>query len=223
ATTGHYFGPYKNQFFPYAQGMFAIWDLLPMWRSMIPFMRDMRRKPEAVLEAFEFLNKPFTDMMIGMCKLGKAKIALFGNSRGSSTWVSPKMFEELYWPSMKYSFEQCFKNNIIPMCHFDNDWTENMPFLMEKLPKRSCVMHLDQVDLVEVHEITGDHFALMGGMSPALLVNSSPEKVEAETKRYIENIGEDGLMIASGCEYPADIPVQNVYAQKRAIKKYGFF
>ena len=39
----------------------------------------------------------------------------------------------------------------------------------------------------------------------------------------IENIGEDGLIIASGCEYPADTPIQNVFAQKRAIKKFGFF
>lgn len=222
-VTKHYFGPYMRQFLPYAQLMFATWDILPMWRSMLPFLRDMRKKPEVVIEAFEFLNKPLTDVMISLGKLFKAKTALIGNSRGSNSWISPKMFEDIFWPSMKYTFKRCFENKIIPFCHFDNDWTDNMSFLAEKLPKRSCVFHLDQVDLVKVHDIIGDHFCLMGGMSPGLLVKGSPQRVEEETKRYIENIRQDGLIIASGCEFPADTPIQNVYAQKRAIKKYGFF
>ena len=219
----HYFGPYEKQFYPYAQLIFATWDVLPMWRSMIPFMKDMKRKPEEVIEAFRFINKPFTDLMIKLGKLTKAKTGLIGNSRGSNSFISPKMFEEIFWPSMKYTYNACFKAGIIPTCHFDNNWKKNMVFLAEKLPKRSCIFHLDQVDLVEVHDLIGDHFALMGAMSPALLVHQSPEKVEAETKRYIEHIGEDGLIIASGCELPADIPIQNIYAQKRAIKKYGRF
>ncbi|MHA1684305.1 MAG: uroporphyrinogen decarboxylase family protein [Promethearchaeota archaeon] len=219
----HYFGPYREQFFPYAQLMLSAWDLLPMWRGMVPFMRDMKKNPEAVIEAFDFINKPFTDLMINLGKFMKVKIALIGNSRGSSSWISPKMFEHIFWPSMKYSFDQCLKHDIIPMCHFDNDWTENMPFFAEHLPKRSCVFHLDQVDLVEIHDLIGDHFSLMGGMSPALLVHGSPSKVEAETRRYIKGAGSAGLIIASGCEYPADIPIANVFAQKRAIREHGFF
>lgn len=76
---------------------------------------------------------------------------------------------------------------------------------------------------MEVHKKIDGKFALMGGQSSGLLVFGSPEKVEQETRRYIEHIGQDGLIIASGCEYPCDIPIQNVFAQKRAIKNYGFF
>jgi Uroporphyrinogen decarboxylase (URO-D) len=219
----YYFGPYTKQFMPYSQLMFYVWDILPFWRGLIPFAKDLRRKPEMIIEAFEFLNKPLTDMMIKIGKITKAKTALFGNSRGSNSWISPKKFEETFWPSMKYSFDQCFKNDILPVCHLDNDWTENMAFFADNLPKRSCLFHLDQVDLVEVHEKIDGKFALMGGMNPGVLVFGSPDKIEQETKRYIENIGTDGLIVASGCEYPCDIPVQNIFAQKRAIKKYGFF
>lgn len=220
--TGHYFGPIQDQFLPYAQGMFATWDILPMWRGMIPFMKDMRKKPEDVAHAFEFINKPYTEFMLKICKVLNAKTALIGNSRGSNSWISPKMFKKIYWPSMKYTIERCIENGILPMCHLDNDWTENMEIFAEELPKRSCIFHLDQVDLVEIHDRIGDHFALMGAMSPGLLVHGTPEKVELETKRYIENVKECGLIIASGCEYPADTPAANIYAQKRAIKKYGF-
>ena len=222
-VTGHYFSPFEKQFFPNPGAIFSVWDILPMWRSVIPFVKDMRKNPEAVIEAFEFLNKPLTNIMIFIAKLTKAKVALIGNSRGSNSFISPKMFEELFWPSMKYTFERCFENKIIPLCHFDNDWTENMVIFAEKLPKRSCIFHLDQVDLVKVHDLIGDHFCLMGGMSPSLLVHGAPLRVEEVAKRYIENIGEDGLIISSGCEIPFDIPIQNIYALKRAIKKYGTF
>ncbi|MHA1340995.1 MAG: uroporphyrinogen decarboxylase family protein [Promethearchaeota archaeon] len=219
----YYFGPYTDKFLPYSQLIFAIWDILPMWRGMIPFMRDMKKHPQKVIEAFEFLNKPYTKIMIGLGKLIKAKTALIGNSRGSNSWISPKLFKKIYWPSMKYTIKELLKNNIIPVCHLDNNWTENMAIFAEELPKRSCLFHLDQVDLVEVNKIIDGRFCLMGGMSPGLLVYGTPAKVEEETTRYIKNIKENGLIIASGCEYPADIPAQNLYAQKRAIKKYGFF
>ncbi len=222
-VTKYYFGPYEDQFLPNPGALFATWDILPMWRSLVPFSRDLRKNPEAVIEAFEFLNKPLTDFMIRVAKLTKAKVAMIGNSRGSNSFISPKKFEEIFWPSMKYTFDQCFKHDILPLCHLDNDWTENMVLFAEKLPKRSCIFHLDQVDLVEVHDLIGDHFCLMGGMSPSLLVHGTTDQVEAATKRYIQGIGSDGLIISSGCEIPFDIPIQNIFALKKAITKHGFF
>jgi len=219
----HYFGPYEHQFFPNPTLLFATWDILPMWRSLIPFIRDMRKNPNAVREAFEFLNRPLTDFMLHVGKLLNAKVALIGNSRGSNSFISPTMFEDLFWPSMKYTFNQCFKHNIIPLCHLDNDWTENMAIFAEYLPKRSCIFHLDQVDLVKVHDLIGDHFCLMGGLSPSLLVHGTPSQVEAAATRYITSIGSDGLILSSGCEIPFDIPIQNIYALKQAILKHGIF
>ncbi len=214
---------FQRRFLPYSQLIFATWDIVPMWRSMIPFMKDCRKNPAAIKEALDFVNKPMTDLMISLGKLIHAKTGLIGNSRGSNSWMSPKMFEEIFWPSMKYTFDSMLAAGIIPVCHLDNDWTQNMVFLAEHLPKRSCLFHLDQVDLVKVHDLIGDHFCLMGAFPPALTVNSLPHKVEEACKRYIDAIGTDGLILASGCEIPADIPIQNLYAMKRAILKHGIF
>jgi len=219
----YYFGTYTDKFLPYSELIFAIWDILPMWRGMIPFMRNMKKNPQKVIEAFEILNKPYTKIMISLGKMIKAKTALIGNSRGSNSWISPKLFQQIFLPSMKYTINEILKNNIIPVLHLDNDWTQNMEIFINEFPKRSCLFHLDQVDLVKVNKIVDGHFCLMGGMPPSLLVYGTPEKVEEETKRYILNIKENGLIVASGCEYPADFPVKNLYAQKAAIIKYGFF
>lgn len=63
----------------------------------------------------------------------------------------------------------------------------------------------------------------MGGLSPADICLSTPEQLEIKLRRYIEAIGNDGLILASGCEFPIDIPIANFQTYKRAIAKYGVF
>ena len=62
-------------------------------------------------------------------------------------------------------------------------------------------------------------------ISYTVFVERKPDErmVEEKAERYIEHIGEDGLILSSGCEIPFDIPVQNIYALKKAIIKYGTF
>ena len=67
-----------------------------------------------------------------------------------------------------------------------------MQFLAQNLPKHKCIFLLDQVDLVKVRELIGDHSCLMGGLAPGFIVNSSPQKLEDKLKEYIEKVGPDG-------------------------------
>jgi len=95
---------------------------------------------------------------------------------------------------------------------------------MLELPKHSGFFHLDQADLPKVREIIGDHFCLMGNLQPAITTGSGPEKVYEESKKLIQNCGsEGGFILATGCEAPAAIPIENYYAAKRAVLDYGYF
>ncbi|MHA1731767.1 MAG: uroporphyrinogen decarboxylase family protein [Promethearchaeota archaeon] len=218
-----YFGPVWDRYFPYAEGMISALDLLPMARGVGKFAYDCRKWPEKVDEAFQFYGKPLVDLMVRVSKAIGARSVLVGCSRGSNTFMSVEKFEETHWPTLKYAIEETIKAGMVPTCHFDNDWTQTMEFLAEKLPKRSCLFHLDQVDLVEVHDRIGDHFCLMGGVDPGTVALASPSKLQRVLERYIEAIGEDGLILASGCEIPVDVPIENLYAYKRAILARGVF
>ena len=136
---------------------------------------------------------------------------------------SPKMFEEVFWPSQKATWEKLVKAGFKVCAHLDNDWTENMEYMLE-LPKHSGFFHLDQSDLPRVREIIGDHFCLMGNLQPSITTGSGPDVVYKETKKLIEACGkEGGYIVATGCEAPATIPVENYYAVKRAIIDHGYF
>lgn len=219
-----YFGPVLSQFFPYADGIVSAFDLLPLSRGMGGFALDCRKHRAQVREAFSLLAEPFTDLMVNVGRRMGARTILVGCSRGSNTFMSVDRFADTHWPAMKYAFEQIWKAGMVPTCHWDNDWTESVTqFVADRIPAHSVLFHLDQVDLVEVHAVTGDKFCLMGGLDPGVVVLSSPARLESVLQRYIESIGQDGLILASGCELPVDTPVENLAAYKRAIAKHGVF
>ncbi len=219
-----YFGKdFMNMFESYAGSIFALWDIIPMARGMIPFMKDLKKKPGAIIEAFECLEPGLTELGLAIATITRAKYVLLGNSRGSSSWVSPRMFEAVFWPTMKRTWNKIVKAGYKVCAHLDNDWTENMPFMLE-LPKHSGFFHLDQADLPRVRNIIGDHFCLMGNLQPAITVGSNPDVVYKETRKLIDGCGEyGGYIVSTGCEMPANVPVANFYAIKRAITDAGYF
>ena len=133
------------------------------------------------------------------------------------------MFEEIFWPTQKKFWMTVVKAGFKVCAHLDNDWTDNMEYMLE-LPKHSGFFHLDQGDLPRVREIIGDHFCLMGNLAPSITCGSGPDVVYKETKRLIEACGKDGgYIVATGCETPATVPIENYYAIKRAIKNHGYY
>ncbi len=214
---------FHRSFDSYALSIFALWDIVPMARGMIPFMKDLRKNKEDIIQIFEFLEPGLTELGLLIAKIAGAKFVLLGNSRGSSSWISPKMFEEVFWPTQKATWEKIVKAGYKVCAHLDNDWTENMEYMLE-LPKHSGFFHLDQSDLPRVREIIGDHFCLMGNLQPSIASGSGPDIVYKETKRLIETCGKDGgYIVATGCESPVTIPIDNYYAVKRAIIDYGYY
>ena len=204
----------------YALSIFALWDIVPMARGMIPFMKDLRKRKEDVIQIFEFLEPGLTELGLLIAKIAKARFVLLGNSRGSSSWISPKMFEEVFWPTQKATWEKIVKAGFKVCAHLDNDW---MVYMLE-LPKHSGFFHLDQSNLPRVREIIGDHFCLMGNLQPSITTGMGPDTVYKETKKLIETCGKGGgYIVATGCEAPASIPVENYYAVKRAIIDYGYY
>ena len=207
----------------YVGRIFALADIIPMARSMVPFIKDLRKRPDDIIQIFDFLEPGLTELAISIAKVSKAKYILLGNSRGASSWISPKMFEEIFWPTQKRFWETAVKAGFKICAHLDNDWTDNMEYMLE-LPKHSGFFHLDQGSLPKVREIIGDHFCLMGNLSPAVTCGSGPELVYKKTSELIKTCGQDGgYILATGCEAPATIPIENYYAVKRAIKDHGYY
>ena len=196
-------------------------EILSGARSMAEFSKDLFRYPDKVKAAIE-------SMMPDVIKLGLRKSKntgipriMHGAARGSGSFISPKMFEEFYWPGMKHMIESFYDEGVITLLHHDSDWTKMLDFFKD-IPRGAAILELDgETDIFKAKEILGDHLCIMGDVPAALLSLGTPEKVEEYVKRLIDEIGKgNGFILSSGCEVPVDAKPENFQIMIDTAKNY---
>lgn len=83
----------------------------------------------------------------------------------------------------------------------------------------------DFTPLSKGKKIYGDKFCIVGGLNHKdTLRNGTPEKVEEEVKKAINEAGEEGgFIIGPGCTVYQDMPFANYNAVGRAVIKHGYY
>jgi uroporphyrinogen decarboxylase len=62
----------------------------------------------------------------------------------------------------------------------------------------------------------------MGSVDTALLARGTPWEVMEQCRRLIDDLADGGgFILAPGCEYPPNIPLENAWAMVRAARTYG--
>ena len=91
--------------------------------------------------------------------------------------LAQPLWDRFVWPYVKECVAQVDAAGLIPILHFDSDWTRDLPRLLE-LPAQKCILSLDSMtDIRKAKEILGDHMCIMGDVPPALLSSGTPEQV----------------------------------------------
>lgn len=196
-------------------------EVLSGARSMSQLSLDLFRRPEKVKAAIEAI-------MPDVIALGKRKSKatgipriMHGAARGSGTFISPKTFEEFYWPGLKNMVETFHAAGITVLLHHDSDWTLMLDYFKD-LPRGSAILQLDgQTDIFKAKEVLGNHLCIMGDMPASLLTLGDPEDVEEYVKKLIDVVGKDGgFILGSGCEVPIDAKFENLKAALDTAKSY---
>jgi uroporphyrinogen-III decarboxylase len=205
-------------------------DFFSMGRSLKEFSFDLHRRPEKVLAAMDAITPGLIEAAIG----GQTMISqatrwgymtnFIGATRGSATFISPKMFEKFNWPYIKQIALALLDAGITPLFHFDSDWTPMLEFFKD-LPKGKCVLELDSVtDIFKAKQVLAGHMCLMGDVPAALLTLGTPDQVTAYVKRLCEEVGDGGgYILSSGCSVPVDAKPANLRAMIEAGNKYGVY
>ncbi len=205
-------------------------DFFSMGRSLKEFSFDMYRRPEKVLAAMEAITPGLIEVAIGGQK-GMRQATKYGYmtnfigaTRGSATFISPKMFEKFNWPFIKRISLALIDAGITPLFHFDSDWTPLLEFFKD-LPKGKCVLELDSVtNIFKAKEVLRGHMCLMGDVPAALLTLGTADQVRAYVKRLCEEVGDGGgYILSSGCSVPVDAKPDNVRVMIEAAKTYGVY
>ncbi len=107
----------------------------------------------------------------------------------------------------------------LPIIHFSLGTHGNWPDL---IASGANVLGVDwQTDLAEARKIIPSHIAIQGNLSPALIAESTPEVVAAETKKVLETMrGRPGHIFNLGHGLTPNAKLENIAALVETVKGY---
>jgi len=143
--------------------------------------------------------------------------------RGGVPFVSPEVFENVYWATTKPIIEELWANGQQTLFYAEGNWDHHLQSFAE-LPEGSIIYHVDQGDIFKAHAAFGDKFCLSGGVPNVKLAFSPPEEIRQICKEIIEGVAQDGgyIMDASAIVQD-DAKVENLQAMTDATREFGVY
>jgi len=199
-------------------------DVFSQGRTVVPFSIDLFKRKDKIRRAAQRLAPNFAELCIWMARLmGVQRIQCYCH-RSSNSFISPRQFEELAFPSMEEIVCRLIDSGITPILHCDGDWLKNLKVL-RRLPAKKIILQLDGLtDIFRAKEEIGDHMCLFGDVPAEKLALGSQDEVDEYCHRLIEEVGKGGgFILAAGCEVPYNARPENLKAMTRSAYKYGYY
>lgn len=179
---------------------------------------DIKRRPEEVKAACDALV-PVLVKMAELVYEAPTPFPYIFIPLHIGQFLSPKDFEEIYWPSFKKLAETLIKDGYTPHYYAEAKWTPYIEFLAE-LPKGS-VWIFEEVDFEKVDKLC-DNLCFGGTLTTDLLRYGTKEKVISEAKAQMEKFGPRGgfiLTVNKDMMDPNDGKPENVVALAKFINE----
>jgi len=198
--------------------------VLNMIRGADRLFRDCINHPMEVMAALETITETLIEYIEAQCDAGAIGVALdtlFASWNG----LSRALWEKIEGPFarelanvIRRKGKTVFVHNCGHGCYFDSQirFMEPMLISFAHLPD-------DCSDRKELKKRYGDQVMLMGYVGTPLLSHGTPHQVMEECKKHIDDLAPGGMgyVLAPGCEFPPNAPLENAVAMLRAAELYG--
>ncbi len=173
-------------------------DTFSQARNVINFSVDLFQRPDKIRRATDHLSRNFADTAVLFARLTGVPTVQCYCHRTSNSFISPRQFEELAFPSLEMIVNRLIEAGLTPILHCDGDWLKNLK-IMRRLPAGKIIIQLDGLtDIFAAKHEIGDRMCIFGDVPAAKLVTGSPAEVEEYCHRLIEEVGRDGGFILAG-------------------------
>ena len=173
-----------------------------------------------------FKNRPLIEAMLE--KIGNFQLAygealaevgidglIMPDPVGSTTMISPKMYKDLVFPSLRTLITGLRFPVILHVCG------DTQPILDQMAETGAGILSLDQcMDLGLAKEKIAGRCGIGGNLDPThVIFLGTPEKIVEETARCLREGGKQGFILMTGCSVPPDTPIQNLRSMVEAARK----
>lgn len=192
-------------------------------RGYLGLVDDLLERPKKVLAACEALMPHLTQFALATADPDKNVPIGFWMHRGCVPFINFNHFQNIFWPTLKPVVQELWAHGHQTLFYAEGNWDHHLAAFAE-LPDRSIVYHVDQGDILKVHQVLGDRFCLSGGLSNYLLGFRTPADVRSACKHLIQSVGRDGgyIMDASAI-VQRDAKIENIRAMTEATLEYGVY
>ncbi|MBN2243205.1 MAG: uroporphyrinogen decarboxylase [Acidobacteria bacterium] len=193
-------------------------------RGTRAIMLDTFRKRKEILECCE-RNIPFmTKMPYGAYTWGAPPTVFFPLHKGADSFMSPKDFKELYWPSFKAVMLNLIEDGFIPFLFVEGSYNQRLDIISDPdIPAGSTIWYFDQTDMQEVRKHLQGWACFAGNFPSSLFRAGTVDQVKDHVKKLIDDCaGDGGYILVNGAVLDEAIP-ENLHAYVNTAKEYGVY
>ena len=208
---------------PMAGGMLAPFDYFADGlRGLNGIMIDIFKQPDKVTEACDAIIPYIVNAALATADPLRRYPIFMPLHRGCHPFLSPKQFEQFYWPSFKKAMMMLIDAGYTLRVYLEGDWGPNWHHFRE-MPKGKLILDIDGPgDIFKAKEDLGDWQCIAGGMPDSTLILGTPEDVRERVKILCSTLGKNGgYIINGGNGIPYDTKPENYRAMIDAILEYG--
>jgi uroporphyrinogen-III decarboxylase len=196
-------------------------EVLSGARSMQQFTFDLYRRPDKVKAAMDVMVPDLIGLGVGTCQLAGLPRVWLGGWRAASAMLSPKLWDRFVWPYYHQIGMALIENGIMPILHWDQDWTRDLGRLKEFPAKKVALNPDGMTDVRKAKEILGDNVSIVGDVPSSIFAAGTPDDVYAYVRDLVRDIGPTGLILCPGCDAPINTKRENMLAFAAAAREYG--
>jgi len=188
-------------------------------RGFDQVMLDIYRYPDKVKRAAEALLKVFLDQVSKSIEMG---CKYFMMPLHLNEYLSPKIYKEFYWPTLKEVILEINKAGAKAIVFFEGQHEQHLETILD-LPRGWGVAYFEKTDVVKAKELLKNHTCIMGGIPISLLVSGNPYTIDEYIKNLLEKVKPGGgFILTTGIgSIPLETPIENISAVIEAVEKYG--
>lgn len=203
--------------------VFGPLGVLNMMRGAEYLFRDCVLHTSEVMAALDTITEVLMDYVEAQCDTGVLALTidtLFASWNG----LSKELWEKIEGPFARELANAVHRRGCVVVVHNCGDgvYFDSQIRFMEPTIISFAQLPDDCSNRKELNRRYGKQVALMGYISTALLTHGTPYEVMQECRMQIEDLAPGGgYILAPGCEFPPDAPLENAVAIVKAAQLYG--
>lgn len=213
----------KGDTMPLIGFVFGPLGVLSMLRSQVKMYADLIKCPDKLHKPLRAITETLKELCIALLEAGCHGI-MFDTLYASRSIMSPEMWDEFEGVYIEELCDVVREHGGLVMLHNCG----NGVYFEEQIKRMDPVLisyqHMppDCEDMKAVKEKYGSKITLMGHIEPGWLVSATEDEVRAKCREQIDAYKKDGgYILATGCEYPANLDDTFAKIMAEEARTYG--